>query len=142
MEKIINMFSRKNTTQEERRARAVSPSRPKRLRDESPTPESMQMRKNKTFRDHLSNKLKTVIYNKKQRLLQQQKEEFSGGIFKNNNKNPKKISEKVKKPKKISEKVKKPKKVSEKVKKPKKVSEKVKKPKKVSEKVKKPKKVF
>ena len=45
MEKIINMFSRKNTTQEERRARAVSPSRPKRLRDESPTPESMQMRK-------------------------------------------------------------------------------------------------
>ena len=63
----------------------------------------------------------------------------SGGrILKNNNKKPKKISEKVKKPKKISEKVKKPKKISEKVKKPKKVSEKVKKPKKVSEKVKNP----
>ena len=46
---------------------------------------------------------------------------FGGRILKNNNKKPKKVSEKVKKPKKISEKVKKPKKVSEKVKKPKKV---------------------
>ena len=182
---LENMFSRKkNTNQPERSARAVSPSRLKRLREESPTGRSMEWRQNnnayRTANKDYSRIMKRKIEQlqqeeeerekkeeerkKKEQLLQREEERkknyeywnkqlpqevksmygpnFGGRILKNNNKKPKKVSEKVKKPKKISEKVKKPKKISEKVKKPKKISEKVKKPKKVSEKVKKPKKVF
>ena len=171
MEKIINMFSRKNTTQEERRARAVSPSRPKRLRDESPTPESMEdsyydgiyNTANEDYKNIMKRKREQLQHEEEERKKQEQQEqllqreeerkknyeywnETLPGMVDDRFGKRRKIGGRIlknnnKKPKKVLEKVKKPKKISEKVKNPKKISEKVKKPKKISEKVKKPKKV-
>ena len=165
---LENMFSRKNTDQPKRKARDVSPSRPKRLRDESPTPESMEdsyydgiyNTANEDYKNIMKRKREQLQHEEEERkkqeqLLQREEErkknyeywnETLPGMVDDRFGKRRKIGGRIlknnnKKPKKVLEKVKKPKKISEKVKKPKKISEKVKKPKKISEKVKKPKKI-
>ena len=160
---LKNMFSKKNTNQQKRSARAVSPSLLTGSRDRSPTRESME----DSYYDGIYNTANEdykYIMKRKREQLQHEEEEREKKQEEERKKQeeeerkkqeedkywnetlPGMVDDSFGKRRKFGGRIlknnnKKPKKVLEKVKKPKKISEKVKKPKKISEKVKKPKKI-